>query len=289
MAPLDVAQRYFDAWNRHDAAEIAACMAPGGTYTDPAVGTLPGVALSDYADSLFAAFPNLSFELGGVDVVGERIIAEWTMRGTNHGSFAGAPPSGKEIALPGIDVIRVGENGIESVRGYFDQRTLVDQLGLQVIVQPHAVGPFTFGRCARVQSGKRTPPGALSMTWIDTRNEEESEQVIAYSRQIAVDMLRMPGFIGWIGSIIGNRLYTLTAWESVDAVKRLQDSETHRTAMKHVFGPDFSSAVHTGVWVVDHLNPRWLRCSACGQWVDSGRLAETCACGAAYPEPPPYV
>lgn len=31
MRALDIAQRYFDAWNAHDPAAIAGCCAEGGT------------------------------------------------------------------------------------------------------------------------------------------------------------------------------------------------------------------------------------------------------------------
>ena len=35
MEPIEVAHRYFDAWNARDPEGVAACFAPGGTYTDP--------------------------------------------------------------------------------------------------------------------------------------------------------------------------------------------------------------------------------------------------------------
>jgi hypothetical protein len=35
MDATDVAQKYFDAWNRRDPEAIVATFAEGGTYTDP--------------------------------------------------------------------------------------------------------------------------------------------------------------------------------------------------------------------------------------------------------------
>ena len=46
---LSVAQEYFDAWNRHDAAGIVATFAEGGTYTDPLAPALTGGAIAAYA------------------------------------------------------------------------------------------------------------------------------------------------------------------------------------------------------------------------------------------------
>jgi|SRR5271154_3579612 len=51
--PLHVAQRYFDAWNRHDAAGIVAIFAEGGTYADPATaGPLSGESIGVYVRGL---------------------------------------------------------------------------------------------------------------------------------------------------------------------------------------------------------------------------------------------
>jgi hypothetical protein len=70
-----------------------------------------------------------------------RLAAEWVMRGTDTGGYAGLPPTGKEIGLAGADVVRVVDAGIESIEGYFDSAAIPRQLGLDVIVQPSSRGP----------------------------------------------------------------------------------------------------------------------------------------------------
>ena len=58
MDATDVAQRYFDAWNRRDPEAIVATFAEGGTYTDPNIPEgLGGQAIGEYAAGLFTAFP----------------------------------------------------------------------------------------------------------------------------------------------------------------------------------------------------------------------------------------
>jgi steroid delta-isomerase-like uncharacterized protein len=287
MTLLEIAQTYFDAWNRHDAAGIVSVIADGGTYSDPAAGTLSGLAIADYADALFAAFPDLEFELVSAGVAGEgRLVAEWIMRGTNSGSFAGAPPTGRCIALPGADFITLDGDGIRAVQGYFDQRTFVEQLGLQVIVQPHAVGPFTFGNAVRVHAGNAAEPGAVSLTWIEVRSEEEKEYVREASRQIAVEMTRMSGFISWIGVIIANRLYTVTAWEQPEDAHQVMRNGIHKDAVRRTFGPDFAAALQTSVWSLHHSSPLRVRCPACGQLVT---YDGACTCGAPLPQAPAYL
>src|SRR2546426_5557718 len=65
MSALDVAQRYFDGWNQHDAGFLVAT---------------------------FTAFPDLSFELAAAPLAdADSVTARWIMRGTNTGPFGGGP------------------------------------------------------------------------------------------------------------------------------------------------------------------------------------------------------
>jgi predicted ester cyclase len=49
-----------------------------------AVGRLRGDALAGYMNGLWAAFPDLSFEISSAGVAGPDLVAaQWIMRGTN--------------------------------------------------------------------------------------------------------------------------------------------------------------------------------------------------------------
>jgi steroid delta-isomerase-like uncharacterized protein len=143
-----------------------AAFAEGGTYRDPTVPDgLSGAAIGAYARGLFASFPDLSFDVSGVAPTGERsVAAQWVMRGTNTTPMLGLPPTNRMVALPGADFLTVGDDGVDSVQGYFDRQAFVEQLGLQVLVQPHVLGPVQFGSSIRMTTGKRTRPGAFSVT-----------------------------------------------------------------------------------------------------------------------------
>ena len=285
MSGIGLAQRYFDAWNAHDGDAIAATFADGGTYSDPVVSKLDGRATAQYANGLFATFPDLTFDLSPIGLTGDGIVAaQWLMRGTNTAPFQGLPPTGKEITVPGADFIRLGAEGIESVEGYFDTRALPEQLGLDVIVQPSAIGPFAFGTSAYAASGNGNVPGAFSLTVLEARSEDEKAEVRERSREIVQQLLAMPGFISWVGAVIGNRLYTITAWDSAEAVKQLRKSDAHADAIRR-FWADLGMGGQTGVWTVDHLNGRLVRCGGCGAMV---RAAETCNCGAPLPAAPAW-
>jgi len=288
--PVQIAQRYFDAWNNHDAGAIVATFADGGSYADPATpGPLTGAAIGAYAASLWAAFPDLSFDIVSVTQNDSGLVsAEWLMKGTNAGSFFGLPPTGGAVALPGADFVRVENGKIRSVQGYFDSGALPRALGLDVIVQPKSIGPFQFGISTRVSSGSQATPGAFSITFLEARTPEEKEQVRDSSRKIATEMLAMPGFISWVGATVGDRMMTITAWEQPDSMRPLMKGGEHRSAAGRFFGPEIARGGATGVWIPARLNSRWIRCDACAKMADSDTSEGKCACGAALPEPLAY-
>lgn len=180
------------------------------------------------------------------------------MRGTNTAELNDSPPTGCTIALPGADFITIEGDHIRAVQGYFDQRTFVEQLGLQVIVQPHELAGITFGSSGRLASERRTKPGAVSLTWIEVQSDEEVQEVRERALQVLEDMKQMPGFISHVGVTLGQRLCTVTAWADPEAPHQLQRGGTHEEAMKRAFGPDFSTVFHTGVYVPHHTNPLWI-------------------------------
>jgi steroid delta-isomerase-like uncharacterized protein len=286
--PLSVAQSYFDAWNRRDAAGIVACFATDGSYTDPLAPGLRGEALAAHVSELCQAFPDLSFEIGETILTGgNRVAAQWLMKGTNTGPFRGMPPTGRSISLKGADFIEVEGGKIRSVTGYYDAGEVPRQLGMQVMVQPDSLGPFRFGYSVSVRSGKNVKPRAFSITMLLTRSEEEKLWVQEFSRKIAAEMLDLPGFIGWTGLGIGNRLMTVTAWTDPEAAHRLSRHGTHSEARTRFFA-DLASGGYTSVWVSEGYNPTWVRCTHCGRMMNREKDSGRCACGENLPEPEPY-
>ena len=287
MTYLEIANRYFDAWNAHDADAIVKTFANGGTYCDPTTSEISGDAIGANAKRLWDAFPELSFEIVSVAEAGAgRVVAEWMMKGRNAGAFQGLPATGRAISLPGVDVIEIGTDGIKAVKGYFDTRVIPEQLGLQVIIQPMEVGPFSFGTSVAVQSGNKTRPGAFAITTI-WNSDAETEEIRALSRTTATEMLRMEGFIGVALLRIGGRGITISAWERPEHTKQLMRGGTHTEAMRR-FWAELGESAFTSVWVPDHINPLWVRCSVCRKMNDYEKNSGICSCGQPLPEAPSY-
>src|SRR3954447_17083012 len=289
MDALTIAQGYFDAWNRHDAASIVAAFARDGIYSDPTTGgPLSTAAIAGYAAGLWEAFPDLAFEIMSAGQTGDGVVAaQWVMRGTNRGPVLGLPPTGKCIELPGADFIHVCDDAIRSVEGYFDSKLFVEQLGLQAIVQPYTLGPYTFGTAVSVKTGKPTRPGAFSITSLHVRSEQEVDYVRDTSRQIALEMLEMPGFISWAGLRLGDMMMTITAWEQAEDIRLFRRNANHRTAVKQVFDPGVASSLMTSVWLPDRISTM-VRCSSCDRIARHDQANGHCDCGARLPEPLAY-
>lgn len=285
-----VFQQYTDAWNSHDAAAIIATFEAGGTYNDPVTpGPLTGEAIGVYAKGLWDAFPDLSFEtLSSIENGNGLLAAQWLMKGTNTGSMNGLPPTGKSISLRGADFVSVKGGKIHSIEGYFDGGAVPRSLGLDVIVQPSAIGPFEFGVSMRVSSGSNALPGAFSLTNIEARDEKEKATILEHGRKISQDMLSMPGFISLVTAAVGNRLMTVAAWKNQESMVPLMKGGAHRVAVDRYFRSELGRAGMTGIWVPGRLNPRRVRCEACSKMAPVVDSQEVCSCGATLPDPIVY-
>jgi steroid delta-isomerase-like uncharacterized protein len=288
---LTRATPYFEAWNAHDAAAVTAALADGGTYADPVTQSpLTGPALAKHVRALVAAFPDLSFEVVSSvppDAAADgTMVVQWLMRGTNTGPWNGQPPTGRPVAVRGVDVFTVTAGEITSAEGYFDRQGLAEQLGFQMRPLPLVAGPFQFGYAVRASAGRGTVPGAFSLTWIDARSQHEADEVKLTAAAVAAELAREPGFLSWVGMEIGSRLYTITAWESPDAVRAVMRNSTHLAAVKRFLTEDFCAAGSTGVWSVHHLNAVSVRCPSCAQLTDRAQPAGSCACGQPLPPMP---
>jgi hypothetical protein len=166
--------------------------------------------------------------------------------------------------------------------------------GLEMATSPSAPAPaetaeavpFRFGTAVRACAGSTRTPGAFSLTWVDVRSPEEAEEVRLTAAAVAAELAAEPGFISWMGLEIGSRLYTITAWESSDAVGAVLRNRTHQAVVRRFFTGNLGAATSTSVWRADHVNALWVRCPACATMLDRSRTDGICACGAPLPEAP---
>jgi predicted ester cyclase len=281
MDAIVVAQGYFDAWNAHDPTAVIDTFAPGGTYSDSTVEGLTGEAIGRMVQRLIDTFPDLHFKIVSIGAVSPDLIAaEWVMEGIQQ-------ETGRHVALPGADFIRVENGRIRSVLGYYDNGTFLEQLGLEIMTYPaEPQGPLSFGSVVRFQNDKQMMPGAISLTWIESHSEIDSQHVGQYTEKIVEETAQMPGFLGIMLPSIDNRGYTLTAWEDIKGPRRLLREGQHKESMNWFFSEDSEAFGMISVWELHHAR-MWVRCPNCKKVVDVAK--ETCVCGEPIPEPPPFL
>ena len=130
---LEHFERYVEGWNDHDPEAVMAAFAPGGTVVAPPFDEpRTGREIGEWVAETVNGFPDVRFEeqeLMSTDLEGVFVL-EWTLHGTHNGTFNGLPPTGNAVALEGVDVFSISEEGIESIEIYFDQSSMAEQLGL---------------------------------------------------------------------------------------------------------------------------------------------------------------
>jgi steroid delta-isomerase-like uncharacterized protein len=131
MNSIEVARNHFNSWNRHDADAIVGAFVEGGTYNNPNFDQpLTGVAIGDFAKSVFTGFPDVSLEVSSIGDIGGGLVAvEWVLRGTNTGTLGGGTPAtGRRVTLPGASFVQVEGDKIRSERTYHDRQIVDEQL-----------------------------------------------------------------------------------------------------------------------------------------------------------------
>ena len=236
MSLTTALDRYFEAWNEHDPAGVVDSLTPTGTYEDPTTGgPLTGDALAASVAGVLTGFPDVRFELVTVSATGDTsAAAQWVMHGTNTGPMPGGPATGRAIALPGADFLTYdpGADRLSTVVGYFDTATMLAQLGLRAHITPEDMEPITrFGISMRVDTGRTTPPGAFTVTWIDI-DAEHQFTLIDLTTEIVMEQLGNEDYLGSCFATIGRRNFTFSAWTSLDAARSALRGGAHGKAMR---------------------------------------------------------
>src|SRR5262249_1109090 len=116
-------QYHEDIWNHHDLNAVDSFIAPTfvshANSPDTPAGPEP---VKGFLGALFTAFPDLTSQNDGILGDGDKVVIQWTIRGTQTGYLFQMPPTGKPVEVSGMDVLRV-ENGqfVEHWGGIGDQ------------------------------------------------------------------------------------------------------------------------------------------------------------------------
>ncbi len=121
-----------DAFNRHDAAAIAATYATDARMRDAAAGgPIEGrEAVRAYIDGYMKAFPDLRWERVGLEIDGDVGVEEWRCTGTHEGDMPGLPATHRQMTVDGCSVLFFGDDGlVREEHNYWDEAAMLRQLG----------------------------------------------------------------------------------------------------------------------------------------------------------------
>jgi steroid delta-isomerase-like uncharacterized protein len=130
---------YDDVLNRRNADLLDELAVEDYIEHDPFPGQGNGRAdLKARVGMFFNAFNPLHFTIEDVIAEGDKVVVRWTNAGTDSGGFMGAPATGREFGIAGIDIHVVRDGKLAEHWHVVDLLKQMQQLGM--IPQPGAAG-----------------------------------------------------------------------------------------------------------------------------------------------------
>jgi steroid delta-isomerase-like uncharacterized protein len=115
---------------RGDQATLEELLDPDFVDHDALPGQAPGrEGHKQILAAFHSAFPDLNVTTEDIVTEGEKVVSRWTARGTHHGELLGIAPTGNEVTIKGIDVLRVAEGRIAERWSQFNSLEMMQQLG----------------------------------------------------------------------------------------------------------------------------------------------------------------
>jgi steroid delta-isomerase-like uncharacterized protein len=120
-----------DLWDKGELAVADEIIAPDFVDHDPVSGQSSGLAgYKEMVGAFRNAFPDLRVKNEDVIVEADKMVLRWTARGTHTGALMSIPPTGKQVRLKGIDILRTEGGMIVERWGEFDTLGMLHQLGV---------------------------------------------------------------------------------------------------------------------------------------------------------------
>ncbi len=138
MNARETTQRLLDAWNNRDWDTVRSALHAEYIYTGP-----DGQQARGIEDGLTAAwkdhavgFPDGRLEVKALYGDGDVVVAEFTLRGTHKGTWAGIAPTGKTVEADLCNVMEFRDGKLFRERDYLDTLGVFVQLGIVEMPSP---------------------------------------------------------------------------------------------------------------------------------------------------------
>jgi len=130
-----IASKFYRGFAAGEIDSALAAFADRVEMVDPGLGTVQGLpALREYLVGFKRAMPDAHAVVSRMYESGDTIIVEGRLLGTHTGPMAGPdgdiPPSGRSIDVAFADFCQIQQGRIVAYHTYYDQISLLTQLGL---------------------------------------------------------------------------------------------------------------------------------------------------------------
>jgi ketosteroid isomerase-like protein len=124
---VEVAKRLYAAIEGNDEPSLATLLAPGFRLTSP---FSDGPAHGSLLRQLRRALPDVSFSIQGAWAVGDDVLVDYVMSGTQSGELLGHKATGRRVHLRAVDVMRITGGRVERIETHSNASALRRQMEL---------------------------------------------------------------------------------------------------------------------------------------------------------------
>jgi predicted ester cyclase len=131
MEPKDIARRFVEQYQgKRDPAAFAEYLSPDVIDHSPMPGTAGGAeGIRQVFEMLWAGLPDMRVEIHDQIAEGDRVATRKSFVGTQDGELFGVPPTGRDVHVDLIDIVRVVGGRIVEHWNIVDTYGLMQQLG----------------------------------------------------------------------------------------------------------------------------------------------------------------
>jgi steroid delta-isomerase-like uncharacterized protein len=120
-----------EVWSKGNLAVADQIVAPNYVNHDPAAPMPePGrEGLKKHVAAYRTAFPDLTLTVDDALAEGNKVTIRWSARGTHKGELMGIAPTGKQVTMTGISVVRITSGKVAEAWVTWDALGMLQQLG----------------------------------------------------------------------------------------------------------------------------------------------------------------
>jgi steroid delta-isomerase-like uncharacterized protein len=125
----ELCRRWFEeVWNRGQRDAIGEMLAPEAPIHEGSDTMIGADGFYPFFDRMQSAFSKIRVTVHDTIAEGDRVCVRWSCSMTHTGDSLGMPPTGKQIAITGISIIRVADGQMAEGWQNWDMLGLMEQI-----------------------------------------------------------------------------------------------------------------------------------------------------------------